>query len=108
MHKFLPNCKPVVPKLRPTKTFYPARRALLKNICTHSEPQSDRIMSGISEENNEIRDRIKVKTFVFFSLQLSPEEDPKYLYPTLSSKSLGIAALNHLFFKKFCVYINST
>ena len=41
--------KAVVPKLRPTKTFYPALGALLKNICTHFEPQLDRIMSGIPQ-----------------------------------------------------------
>ena len=45
--------KLVIPKLRPagrirpTKTFYPARGALLKNICTHFEPELDIIMSGI-------------------------------------------------------------
>ena len=54
------------------KTFYQARGALLKNICTHSEPQLDRIMSGILD-NGEIRAggiresekniEIEVKTF---------------------------------------------
>ena len=46
----------MVPKLQPTgqiwptNTFYLAHGALLKNICTHSEPQLDRIMSRILGE----------------------------------------------------------
>ena len=48
--------KTVVPKLRPSgrirlmKSFYPARGALLKNICTHSEPELVKIMSEILGE----------------------------------------------------------
>ena len=97
-------------RIRPTKTFYSASRALLKNICTYYEPQLDRIMSGILqfqffylfmllentprlwEENSEIRHRIEVKTFVFFSFSLSPAEVQKILYTAPCSKSLGTTA----------------
>ena len=63
--------KPVVPKLRPagrirpTKNFYPARRALFKNIYTHFESQLDRIMSGIPQ-------------FQFFYVFMSLENTPRF------------------------------
>ena len=55
--------KSVVTKLRPAKVFHPARRALIKNVYAHFEPQLDRIIPGTPQ--------LQVFT-LFFPLENTP------------------------------------
>ena len=53
------------------------------------------------EKNSEIRHRIEVKTFVFFSFLLWPAEVQKILYTGPCSKSLGTTAFYERFYVRW-------
>ena len=98
----VPKLRPA-DRIRPTKTFYPARGAHFKNICTHYEPQLDRIVSEIFVRHNSIQFLVRHNSISDNDLKWKPFsfETLTAIYRIFSVQEKGVFVLNRApLFKK--------